>query len=55
MKTTLESMIALYKKRGHKHPERSARAYLKGLLTTDKGQLQVPPKEIRKIKSKVFN
>ena len=54
-KKTLESMISLYKKRGHKNPEKSARAYLKGLMTTDKGQLQVPPKERRKIKSKVFN
>ena len=54
-KITLESMISLYKKRVHKNPEKSARAYLKGLMTTDKGQLQVPPKERRKIKSKVFN
>ena len=45
-------MISLYKKRGHKNPEKSARAYLKGLMTTDKGQLQVPQKKEEKLNLK---
>ena len=46
---SLEFMTALYKKRGIKDPEKTARIYLRGYASTDKGRSKLPLETKKKL------
>ena len=46
---TYEKVLAEYKKRGIKNPEESARQYLKGYASTDKGRSKLPLETKKKL------
>tara|TARA_R100000908_G_scaffold61725_1_gene40080 strand:- start:1475 stop:1633 length:159 start_codon:yes stop_codon:yes gene_type:complete len=46
---TYEKILAEYKKRKIKDPEKAARAYMKGLTSTEKGRSKLTLKSKKKI------